>query len=203
MSGEILVGDVREQLRTRYGVILADPPWRYANAGTRGAAENHYSTMSTAELCALPVRDLAAPDSLLLLWATWPQLQEAVSVIEAWGFQYVTGFPWVKVHGEPRTNLWGEIQIRPRYGVGFWIRGCSEPLLIGRRGSVSPPDRDFMGLISENYAHSRKPDNVYEYAEAMPGPYLEMFARRPRVGWDQFGNEIAGSIQLAAAGGAE
>jgi N6-adenosine-specific RNA methylase IME4 len=180
----------------KYGVILSDPPWRYGNSGTRGAAENHYPTMALGEICALPIRELAADDAVLLLWATWPLLSEGLQVVEAWGFQYVTGFPWIKIHGMPRTNLWGEIEIRPRYGVGFWMRGCSELLLIGRRGAVSPPDRDFMGLLSENYGHSRKPDNVYEYAEALPGPYLEMFARRPRSGWDAYGNEIAASVAL-------
>jgi N6-adenosine-specific RNA methylase IME4 len=76
------------------------------------------------------------------------------------------------------------------------VRGCSEFVLIGRRGNVSPPAGDVVGLLSENFGHSRKPDSLHEYAELLPGPYLEMFARRPRAGWDVWGNQVAGSITL-------
>ena len=72
----------------KYNVIYADPPWRYAQKGLQGAAERHYPTMGIEELCALPVADLAAPDSVLFLWATFPQLPEALRLIKAWGFQY-------------------------------------------------------------------------------------------------------------------
>lgn len=181
---------------TPYKVIVADPPWQYSNSQVRGAAENHYPTMTIADICALPVADLAAPDAVLLLWTTWPQLKEGLQVVEAWGFEYVTGFPWVKIHGVPQTTLWGNIEIRPRYGVGFWTRGCTELVLICRRGNVKPPTLNFMGLLSENYSHSRKPENLYDYAEAMPGPYLELFARRSRPGWDVWGNEVETAIPL-------
>lgn len=186
-----------KQPSAKYGVVLADPPWRYGNSGCRGAAENHYPTMSLAEICALPVASIAAPDSVLLLWATWPQLQEGLAVVKAWGFEYVTGFPWVKIVGEPTRDLWGDLDIKPQYGIGFWVRGCSELLLIGRRGNVSPPKDGFVGLLSENFRHSRKPDNLYHYAERLPGPRLEMFCRRARPGWDVFGNEVQGSLNLA------
>lgn len=186
--------DQREQEKPegKYGVILADPPWSYANAGCRGAAGNHYQTMTMKDICALPVQDWAASDSVLLLWATWPQLREGLEVIASWGFEYITGFPWLKMAGEPSVNRWGEWEVRPQYGVGFWIRGCTEPLLIARRGSVSPPTDGLIGLLSENYRHSRKPDNVYHYAETLPGPYLELFARRKRLGWSGWGNELHG-----------
>ena len=72
----------------KYNVIYADPPWRYAQKGLQGAAERHYPTMGIEELCALPVAELAAPDSVLFLWATFPQLPEALRLIKAWGFQY-------------------------------------------------------------------------------------------------------------------
>ena len=181
---------------TKYGVVICDPPWRYANAGCRGAAENHYSTMSVAEMCALPVSNLAAENSVLFLWATWPLLIEALDVMKAWGFEYVSGLPWVKIEGEPSRDLWGDLFIKPQYGVGFWVRGCSEPLLIARRGTVSPQTSDLVGLLSPNFQHSRKPENVYHLAERLQGPYLEMFARRARYGWDSYGNEVAGSVIL-------
>jgi N6-adenosine-specific RNA methylase IME4 len=176
----------------RYGVIVADPPWQYEQSTGSGAAEHHYHTMALGDLCALPVGDVAGKDAVLLLWATWPLLPEGLRVLSAWGFCYVTGLPWIKIHGVPQTTLWGEVEIMPRYGVGFWARGCSEVVLIGRRGTPQLPAGDFMGLLSENYFHSRKPDNIHHYAESMPGPYLELFARRPRVGWTCLGNEIDG-----------
>ena len=179
-----------------YGVILADPPWNYANAGCRGAAENQYPTMTDKDIAALGVCDLAAPDAVLLLWATWPKLSEAcLPALKAWGFEYVTGFPWVKVTSAAH-NLWGEIEISVPYGVGFWARGCSEPLLIGKRGNAKPPPNGFIGLLSPNLHHSRKPDDIYAYAESLPGPYLELFARRTRPGWDAWGNEVESTVQL-------
>lgn len=176
--------------QNQFGVILADPPWNYANAGCRGAAENHYPTMTVDDICTLPIVTLAGDNSVLLLWATWPQLQEAFQVIQAWGFKYVTGFPWVKITSEPSQTQWGSWEIQPQYGVGFWMRGCTEPLLIARRGNVSPPTDGLIGLLSENYRHSRKPENVYHYAETLSGPYLELFARRQRLGWHSWGNEV-------------
>ncbi|HXI14803.1 MAG TPA: MT-A70 family methyltransferase, partial [Chloroflexota bacterium] len=68
-----------------------------------------------------------------------------------------------------------------------------------RRGTVHPPAQDFMGLLSPNYEHSRKPDNVYEYAEALPGPYVELFARRPRAGWACWGNQIENTASMFSA----
>ncbi len=80
-----------------YSIIYADPPWQYQRNKVQGAAENHYPTMGIDELCALPVADLAAPDSALFLWATFPQLPEALRLIEAWGFRYKSvAFVWLK-----------------------------------------------------------------------------------------------------------
>lgn len=81
----------------QYGIIYADPPWRYDRKHGSGVAENHYLTMSIEEICALPVSELAAKDSALFLWATFPQLNEAFRVIDAWGFKYKTlAFLWLK-----------------------------------------------------------------------------------------------------------
>ena len=77
-------------------MIYADPPWRYTQKGLQGAAEKHYPTMGIDELCTLPVADLAAPDSVLFLWATFPQLPEALRLIKAWGFTYKSvAFVWL------------------------------------------------------------------------------------------------------------
>ena len=178
----------------QYGVIVADCPWKYGNTGCRGAAENHYATMSVSDLAALPISLMASENAVLFQWATWPMLIEALDVMRAWGFTYVTGLPWIKIQGDPSRNLWGELCITPQYGVGFWVRGCSEPLLIGRRGDVSPMTSDLIGLLSDNLHHSRKPENVYHIAERLPCPYLELFARRGRTGWDVWGHEAPSGL---------
>ena len=178
-----------------YGVILADPPWAYRNGGN-GAAVNHYPTMSTEAICTLaidgvPVGDLAKPDSVLLLWGTWPLLPDALQVVCAWGFEYVTGFPWVKLAEAPFVDLYGEHVIgSPTYGTGYWARGCSEFVFVARRGKPQTPTLPFLGLLSERFQHSRKPENLHQYAEALQGPHLELFARRPRAGWETWGNEL-------------
>lgn len=186
---------------TRYATLIADPPWEYSNSAVQGAADKHYPTMSVEEICALPVADLAADDAVLLLWATWPKLFEAApQVIAAWGFEYVTGFPWVKLSGDPRRNLWGDWEYKPQYGTGFWVRGCTEPILVCKRGKAAPKDAgNYCGIVSENFRHSRKPENLYEYAEAHTGPHLELFARRPRDGWAVWGNEVERTVTLGAA----
>ena len=104
-------------------------------------------------------------------------------------------FPWVKITEVSRT-LWDNIAIKVPYGIGFWSRGCTEFVLIGRKGKAKPPSNGFIGLLSPNLFHSRKPDDIYEYAESLPGPYLELFARRERPGWAVFGNELSSSIKI-------
>jgi N6-adenosine-specific RNA methylase IME4 len=184
---EVIRGDARFMDLSRfgrYGVIIADPPWPYQQFSDRkqGAARAAYDLMTMDELCAMPVRKLAEDSCVLFLWGTWPKVPEAVKLMAAWGFEHVTGFPWVK------TSKNGAV----RYGVGFWVAGCSEYVLIGRVGDASPPrpDLKYLGLMSPSFNHSRKPDSIHEIAETLPGPYLELFARRPRDGWTVFGNEV-------------
>lgn len=179
----------------RYGVILADPPWDYRNGGN-GRARAHYSLMTVDEICNIPVSSFAKDDCVLILWSTWPQVSGAMQVITAWGFEYVTGFPWIKLYEPPITDLFGNHKLRPTWGTGAWVRGCSEPVFISRRGNAGPPEKHWMGLISQRMEHSRKPDDIHEYAESFPGPYLELFARRIRAGWDVWGNEVDSSIEM-------
>ena len=83
----------------KYELIYVDPPWRYRSGKVQGAAINHYATMSDEELYQLPVAEIAADNCVLLLWATFPKLPEALRLIEAWGFQYKTvGSVWVKTN---------------------------------------------------------------------------------------------------------
>ena len=95
-----------------YSIIYAAPPWQYQRNKVQGAAENHYPTMGIDELCALPVADLAAPDSALFLWATFPQLPEALRLIEAWGFRYKSvAFVWLKKN--KKANDIKKLRINP------------------------------------------------------------------------------------------
>ena len=178
-----------------YDVILADPPWNYSNSGCRGAAENQYPTMSVEDICNLHVGELAKDNSVCILWCTWPQLQEGMKVLNAWGYRYITGFPWVKITSIA-PNLWGKIEIKVPYGIGFWARGCTEFVMIGTKGNASPPDGQFIGLLSPNLFHSRKPEDIYHYAESIPGRKIELFARRKREGWDAWGNEVESDVEL-------
>lgn len=184
----------------QYGVILADPPWNYTISHRRGAAEKHYPTMALEEMERLPIPELALPNSVLLMWATWPKLDEAcLPLMKAWGFRYVTGFPWVKIHGVPTPTLFGETIIRLAWGTGYWSRGSTEPFLIGVRGNASPPDTNWAGIFCESVQHSRKPETAHHYAMSLPGPYIELFARRPYPGWDVWGNQVKSTVEIEAA----
>jgi len=167
-----------------YGVLYADPPWRrdvYSRqTGLDRAAENHYPTMPTEDICALAVP--AAPDCALFLWATASKLLDALLVVETWGFAYKTQLIWRK----------------PHLGTGYWVRDMHEILLIGTRGDVPAPTpgTQFPSVVeAPRGRHSEKPDVVAEMIARMfpTVPKAELFARAPRPGWDVWGNE-AGDI---------
>lgn len=190
-------------LPRNFGVVYADPPWGYDRSREderlRGySTDKEYAALSTADLKALPVGDYCGKDAVLLLWTTWPFIQDGLDVVKAWGFKYVTGLPWVKATSMKPVGHDGNGTpiLTPTYGVGYWMRGATEPLLIAKRGrAVRTP---YIGLISENFRHSRKPDSAYELAEtfadvASPGaPRLELFARQRRDGWYALGLEAPG-----------
>ncbi len=181
----------------KYGVILAAPPWQYDISHRNGSAQKHYTTMSLNDLTSLPVKRLSKPNCILLLWATWPKLAEAaLPLIDLWGFKYVTGFPWVKLTGPPLPTLFGDIHAVPAFGTGYWVRGATEPILIAKKGTPRFPDDHPVGILCERMKHSRKPDSIYEYAEMLEGPYLELFGRRKHPGWDVWGNEVESDIEL-------
>ena len=102
----------------KYSIIYAAPPWRYHVKHGHGTAESHYPTMTTEEICALPVAEIAAADCALFLWGTFPQLKAALRVIESWGFSYKTlAFLWLKQNR--KSDTWF-------YGMGFWTRSKAE-----------------------------------------------------------------------------
>ncbi len=164
-----------------FEVLYADPPWRYAVPGGQTpdlrSVENHYPTMTIEEIAALEVP--GADDAVLFLWATNPLLREALSIMDAWGFVYKTNFCWGK----------------DRVGMGYYVRGQHELLLIGRRGDIgtpSPADRPPSLLLAPRQEHSRKPDDFYGLIERMypDRSKVELFARRERDGWESWGNQV-------------
>ncbi len=168
----------------KYGAILADPPWLFETYSAKGkgrSAERHYRCMSFKDILALEIP--AAEDCVLFLWVTDPYLEKAMGVINAWGFKYKTvAFTWVK------TNKSDE----PWTGMGFWTRANPEQCLLATRGHPSRVRNDVAQLIiAPRREHSRKPDEIYHRIERLvAGPYLELFARQRRDGWDATGDEI-------------
>ena len=180
--------DLLAKAHRPYSTILADPPWQFQNRTGKMAPEHkrllRYPTMELKEILELPVSKLAAAKSHLYLWVPNALLQEGLRVMEAWGFTYKSNLVWYKVRkdGGPDGR-----------GVGFYFRNVTELLLFGVRGSMRTlqPGRTQVNLLStRKREHSRKPDEFYDLIEACsPGPYLELFARFTRPGWDQWGNE--------------
>jgi N6-adenosine-specific RNA methylase IME4 len=164
--------------KEKFDVIYADPPWEYEFSVSEGREiENHYPTMTLDELKRLEIP--AADNAVLLLWAPPPKLPEALEVMKAWGFRYVTCAVWDK----------------EKIGMGYWFRQQHELLLVGVKGNYSPPppDKRFPSVIrSPRTEHSRKPEVVYELIEAMfpNARLLELFARRnDRPRWVAWGAE--------------
>ena len=165
-------------------MIYADPPWRYQRSAVQGAAEKHYPTMGIDELCALPVADLAAPDSVLFMWATFPQLPEALRLIKAWGFQYKSvAFVWLKQNR--KSEGW--------FTAWAFGRGATRRFACWRRGDTRNARRPTStSLLSPPSEHSRKPEEAREKIVALMGdvPRVELFARQTPPGWDVWGNEV-------------
>jgi N6-adenosine-specific RNA methylase IME4 len=170
------------------GTIVADPPWRYGNTSTRGAAQDHYPTMSIDEIADLKVaHEHTGEQAHLYLWSTAGHLPQAFEVMAAWGFTYKTYLVWIK----------------PQMGMGNYFRVSTELVLFGTKGELRTRERNIMNYFTERRGkHSAKPESFYDMVmKASPGPYLEMFARcrksnqlicgcaRCRLDWQVWGNE--------------
>ncbi|MCR9295424.1 MAG: MT-A70 family methyltransferase [bacterium] len=162
----------------RFRTIYADPPWQYSNTAARGAAENHYKTLSVEQLCELPVAKLCEPESHLHLWTTNGFLREAFTVMEAWGFEYKSCFLWVK----------------PKLGMGNYWRVSHEFMLLGTKGRLQFRDKSQRSWRElPRREHSKKPGLIRNLIEQVsPGPYLELFGREeiPASEWTVFGNQV-------------
>jgi len=180
--------DLLAKVSGQFATILADPPWQFQNRTGKVAPEHRrllrYPTMELREIMDLPVSRLAAARSHLYLWVPNALLQEGLKVMEAWGFTYKTNIVWYKIRkdGGPDGR-----------GVGFYFRNVTELVLFGVRGqmrTLAPGRKQVNIVIAQKREHSRKPDQIYDIIESCsPGPYLELFARFPREGWTQWGNE--------------
>lgn len=189
--------------RAHYAAILADPPWRFrtwdkreavvrrSGTGTNVSAAAHYNTMDIEEICALPVGELAADDCCLFLWVSWPQIVEGLDVARAWGFEFKTAaFVWTKAHAGQLEMF--DDDMMGSMGMGYWTRANSEACLLATRGKPKRLDAGVrQAIIEPRREHSRKPDCVHGRIERLvAGPYLELFARSRRPGWDAWGNEV-------------
>jgi N6-adenosine-specific RNA methylase IME4 len=173
----------------KFGTLLVDPPWRFHNRTGKMAPEHkrlrRYPTMDFDEIAALPVGDLALPQSHLYLWCPNALLLEALTIVKAWGFTYKTNLVWYKVRkdGGPDGR-----------GVGFYFRNVTELLLFGVRGklrTLQPGRTQVNVLIARKEDHSRKPQAAYAIMEACsPAPFVELFARQRRAGWEAWGNQV-------------
>lgn len=172
----------------KYKTILADPPWMFQNRTGKMAPEhkrlNRYTTLTLNEIKKIPVNLAAAENSHLYLWVPNALLKEGLAVMEDWGFDYKTNIVWHKIRkdGGPDGR-----------GVGFYFRNVTELILFGIKGKARtlPPGRRQVNIIKTmKREHSRKPDELYNLVEqCSSGPYLELFARGQRIGWDAWGNE--------------
>lgn len=169
-------------LPSRFDLVYADPPWRYEfNQTDNRVIENQYPTMALEDICAMPVSDITIPNAVLFLWATFPKLEEAFQVVNAWGFKYRTAIVWDKV----------------RMGQGIYTRQQTELLLIAIKGNMYSPESNYAGnfrslvSIERSQNHSEKPKEFYGIIEGLypDCTKVELFARNKRDGWYSWGNQ--------------
>jgi len=177
----------------KYSIIYADPPWEYKQSGStkngRGMAKQHYETMSTKEICDIPVEKISTSDCILFMWTTFPNVSEALKVIKSWGFEYKTAaFVWVKTYRKSKEYF---------LGMGAYTRANAEICLIAiskgtqaKKQVISHSVRQI--IISPIEEHSKKPDEARERIIDLLGdlPRIELFARQQVGGWDCWGNEV-------------
>lgn len=167
---------------SRFRTIMADPPWDIGQKNARYGASKHYDLMALERIKQLPVGDLAEENAHLYLWVINGAIREGIDVMEAWGFTYRSPLTWIK----------------PRFGLGQYLRQQTEHLLLGTRGHAPVKFRgQGTWMYAPVQAHSHKPEEQYGVIERLSdGPYLELFARRHQSGWFAWGNEINADIVI-------
>lgn len=180
-----------------FALAYADPCWRFANWSigemakygekwARANGRSPYPVMTTEDICALPVADIMAKDSVMLMWATYPKLQDGLQVMKAWGYDFKTvAFTWIKLN--PSGVGW-------HFGMGFHTRGNAEIILLGTRGKgLKRMDNAIANLlIYPRGGHSAKPPVVRDKIERLYGNVnrVELFARERVKNWSCWGNEV-------------
>ena len=177
----------------KYRTILCDPPWD-VKAGPRSlhdpgerTRDLAYSTLTVAEIAALKIQDIAAPGAHLYLWTINAYIESAYSIVRAWGFTPSTLLVWIKT---PKGR-----------GLGGTFSTATEYVLFARRGTLRATTRmDRNWWLWKRGAHSQKPEAFIDLVEQVsPGPYVELFARRQRLGWDSWGDEALNHVEMGAA----
>ena len=176
-----------------YQIIYADPPWEYRQSGSktngRGMAKQHYRTMRTEDICALPIRNIATDNAIIFMWATFPNITETIKVMESWGFIYKTAaFVWIKHNKKSDSFFWG---------MGAYTRANAEVCLLGiskntKAKNIVKSHAVHQIVQSRIEQHSKKPDIVRDRILDLVGdlPRIELFARQETEGWDCWGNEV-------------
>ncbi len=181
----------------KYKIIYADCPWGYTDkrGGDKGkhhgGVTTHYSTMSKEDIKNLNIQAICEDNCMLFMWVTFPNLQQGLDTIKAWGFTYKTlGFSWIK------TN---KVNKKPFFGIGWYTKSNCEVCLIGVKGKPFKQSNSVSSVLIEPInGHSKKPDEARKRIVEFCGdvPRLEMFARYSVPGWDVFGNEAPNSIWI-------
>ncbi len=175
----------------KYQIIYADPPWEYQGEMMNSSVTDHYQWASLADICKIPVGEMADDNCTLFMWVTMPKLNEFTEVVNAWGFEYKScAFVWIKTN----KNTMGYFM-----GQGRWTRANAEICILATRGK---PKRISAGVrqlvVSDVMEHSHKPAIVRENIVELMGDLsrIELFARRKVDGWDCWGNEVESDIEL-------
>jgi N6-adenosine-specific RNA methylase IME4 len=167
-----------------FKTLIIDPPWSFREKAGKNftqSIEEKYPTLSIPELAGLSIDGVMDPDeAYIFLWVPSILLPEAFFLMKHWRFQSKSQLCWVKTSG---------------YGLGFWVRGQHELVMIGKRPkapSIKTPEVSTF-FFAPREGHSEKPTYVHKFAEKYyPGPYLEIFGRKARPNWTVLGNEAPG-----------
>ena len=157
----------------KFNLIYPDPPWWY-NFSKSKKRKVKYRCEKTEEMCSWPVQEILKDDALCFMWATWPKLKDAIALMEAWGFEYITcAFVWRKMTSTGKDE----------FGLGHYTRGSTEMVLLGKRGKGLPRKSNSVRQIihAQIGKDTSKPKEVAERIDKLVGPdifKLEMFARR-------------------------